>query len=131
MPLDAVAERGGPIPVLRLIGEVDVSTVDLLRQRIQELFDQGASSIAFDLTQVAFIDSMGIGALLGAKRRAAEREGEVYLLEPSGVLQRLLAVLSMERMFLICSVAEFRRRFPSDSTEPAPRTPKATRSNGR
>jgi hypothetical protein len=54
---------------------------------------------------------MGIGALFGAKRRAAEAKGEVFLLEPTGVLQRLLSLLSMESMFTICSLQEFRERF--------------------
>ena len=111
MPFDIVIERDKNIPVLRLIGEIDVTNIETLRHRIQEQFDQGTTSIAFDLTQVAFIDSMGIGALFGAKRRAVEREGEVYLLEPSGVLQRLLSVLSMEHMFTICSIADFRLKF--------------------
>jgi len=112
VPLDIVAETGASVPILRVIGEIDVTSVETLRQRIQEQFDQGAESLAFDLTQLSFIDSMGIGALFGAKRRAAERQGEVFLLEPSGVLQRLLSLLSMEAMFTICSLAEFRERFP-------------------
>jgi anti-sigma B factor antagonist len=110
VPLDIVAETGAPVPVLRVIGEIDVTSVDTLRQRVQEQFDQGANSLAFDLSQLAFIDSMGIGALFGAKRRAVERDGEVFLLEPSGVLQRLLSVLAMEPMFTICSLQEFRER---------------------
>ena len=110
MSLDIIPELGNTVPVLRLIGEVDISTVDALRRRIQEQFDGGATSLAFDLTQVSFIDSTGLGALMGAKRRAVERDGEVYLLEPSGVLQRLLSVLAMEPMFTICSLQEFRER---------------------
>ena len=111
MPLDIVSDHGASVPVLRVIGEIDVTSVDTLRKRIQEQFDQGATSLAFDLTQLAFIDSMGIGALFGAKRRAAER---------GGVLQRLLSVLAMEPMFTICSLQEFRERC-------AVRPPKAAR----
>jgi anti-anti-sigma factor len=121
VPLHIVAEGGDPIPVLRLVGEIDVTSVDTLRQRIQEQFDEGANSLAFDLVQVTFIDSMGIGALFGAKRRAVEAGGEVYLLEPTGVLQRLLSLLSMEQMFTITSIAEFRQQFSPRPEDPAPR----------
>jgi anti-sigma B factor antagonist len=127
VPLDIVTERDTSIPVLRLIGEIDVTSVDALRQRILEQFEQETTSLAFDLTQVSFIDSMGIGALFSAKRRAAEREGDVYLLEPSGVLQRLLSLLSMEQMFIICSVADFRQKFATCEKEPPPRAPRSRR----
>jgi anti-sigma B factor antagonist len=119
VPLDIVTEDGASIPVLRVIGEIDVTSVETLRQRIREQFDRGATSLAFDLTQLSFIDSMGIGALFGAKKRAVEREGEVFLLEPSGVLQRLLSVLAMEPMFTICSLQEFRERCAPRPTKPA------------
>jgi anti-sigma B factor antagonist len=125
--LDIIADRGAAVPVLRLIGEIDVTNVDTLRQRIQEQFDQGADSLAFDLTQVSFIDSVGIGALFGAKRRAVEREGEIYLLEPSGVLQRLMSLLSMERMFALCTIAEFRAKFAAPLPESTPHVSRGSR----
>jgi anti-sigma B factor antagonist len=91
------------IPVLRLIGELDVSTVPALREAMERLFAEGTNSLALDFSGVTFVDSTGLGALLGAKRRVMERSGEIYLLGTSEPLERLLQMLSLKPLFILVS----------------------------
>ncbi|GAA1362369.1 MULTISPECIES: STAS domain-containing protein [Catellatospora] len=56
--------------VLEVGGEVDVYTAPKLRERITELLDGGVTAVVVDLARVDFMDSTGLGVLVGGLRRA-------------------------------------------------------------
>ena len=69
------SERG--VVIAAVTGEIDISTVAGLRERLLELADHGATLIV-DLNRVTFIDSAGLGVLVGTARRAAEHGGSLH-----------------------------------------------------
>ncbi|HEY2263343.1 MAG TPA: STAS domain-containing protein [Streptosporangiaceae bacterium] len=68
-------ERGAVIAAVT--GDIDISTVTRLRERLFELAD-GGQTLIVDLNRVTFIDSAGLGALVGAARRAAAHGGSLH-----------------------------------------------------
>jgi anti-sigma B factor antagonist len=84
-----VEEREGE-PLLCLRGDLDVVTAPLLQRRINELIGAGHNRVLVDADSLGFCDSTGLRTLISARRRLAERAGELRLLRTSGVLQRLL-----------------------------------------
>jgi anti-sigma B factor antagonist len=50
--------------VLRITGELDLFTVEPVRDVVRRVIDDGATAIVFDLTGVLFMDSSGIAMLL-------------------------------------------------------------------
>ena len=64
-----VKERSG-WAVLSVQGEVDVYTAPQFREQLIQLVDQGQRSILVDLEGVEFLDSTGLGVLVGGLRRA-------------------------------------------------------------
>lgn len=56
--------------VLEVGGEVDVYTAPKLRERITELLDGGVGAVVIDLGKVDFMDSTGLGVLVGGHRKA-------------------------------------------------------------
>jgi anti-anti-sigma factor len=93
-------ENVAGVPVLRLVGEIDINAVPTLREAMDRAYGGGASSLALDFNGVTFVDSSGLGALLSAKRRAVESGGQVYLLGTSPPLERLLEMLSLKPLFV-------------------------------
>ena len=69
-------ERG--YSVVTVAGEVDIATVTRLRERLFELAANGRP-LVIDLDDVAFIDSAGLGALVGAAKRAAAHGGTLHV----------------------------------------------------
>ena len=55
--------------VLEVGGEVDVYTAPRLRERLVELVEGGARKVIVDLSRVEFLDSTGLGVLVGALKR--------------------------------------------------------------
>jgi anti-sigma B factor antagonist len=56
--------------VLEVGGEVDVYTAPKLRERIAELLDGNIKAVVVDLAKVDFMDSTGLGVLVGGWRKA-------------------------------------------------------------
>jgi anti-sigma B factor antagonist len=88
--LDVRVQEQDGVPVLCLQGDLDLVTAPLLQRRIDELLGAGHDRLLVDADSLGFCDSTGLRLLLSARRRLAERSGELHLLRTSGVLQRLL-----------------------------------------
>ena len=88
------SERG--VVIAAVTGEIDISTVAQLREALFELADHGATLIV-DLNRVTFIDSAGLGALVGTSRRAAERGGSLHAVCTQPQTRKLLWLTGVDR----------------------------------
>jgi anti-anti-sigma factor len=68
MSVTVRSERG--VVIAAVVGDIDLSTVAGLRERLSELADSG-QPLLLDLNRVTFIDSTGLGVLVATARRAA------------------------------------------------------------
>lgn len=87
-------------------GEVDLYTAPTLRERLIATIDDGAQKILVDLTDVAFMDSSGLGVLVGALKRARERGGELALVCREGPTFKVLSVTGLDRVFTLFDSVE-------------------------
>lgn len=78
--------------VVAVTGEVDVHTAPELRAELNRLLTDGARDIAVDLEGVEFIDSTGLGVLLGAHRQATEAGGTFEVRTTSERILKLLRI---------------------------------------
>jgi anti-sigma B factor antagonist len=102
-------EQVGPEAwVVQPRGEIDLYTSPTFRTELLSVIESGANSIVVDFSETTFIDSTGLGVLLGARKRL-----------PSGVLLsivscdkaivRMLEVTCLDRIFPIFTTAELAR----------------------
>jgi anti-sigma B factor antagonist len=92
---------GGDCAVLQVAGEVDVYTVPEVRDRVIKLIDDGAMHVLADLRQVTFLDSTGLGMLIGSLRRVRARDGSLTLVCDTGRILKLFRVTALDRVFVI------------------------------
>ena len=98
-PFDVTIETTTPTATLRLSGELDTATAPGLRDQIVQLVSEGRTHLVFDCTNLDFIDSTGLGVLIGARARAMAANGSVALLGVSSALRRLLVVTGIDGLF--------------------------------
>jgi anti-sigma B factor antagonist len=72
-----VTQLAGPVYLVTVTGELDLSTVAPFRARLFDALARGGTKLILDLHGVTFIDSTNIGALLDAHRRVEQLEGEI------------------------------------------------------
>jgi anti-sigma B factor antagonist len=85
--------------VLRVTGEVDLYTAPALRERIRELAARGTVHLIADLTQVDFLDSTGLGALVGGLKRLREDGGSLALVITTPRVLRVFQVTGLTKAF--------------------------------
>jgi anti-sigma B factor antagonist len=93
--LTLTVHRDGHGTVLTVGGEVDLATAPQLHSRLVDLVDDGTGSVVVDLTQVAFMDSTGLGVLLAAHRRARAGGPTIRLVCPQGPVLRVLRLTGL------------------------------------
>lgn len=101
MPLHVTAITAGDCAVLRIAGDVDGYTAPELRQQLIELVDKGARHIVADLREVDFLDSTGLGALVGGLKRMRLRQGSLELVVSGGRVMQLFDVTGLSRAFAL------------------------------
>src|SRR5262247_4394036 len=93
-------ETAGPIgdcAVLQVTGEIDVYTATLLREQIRELVAKGAVHLIADLDRVDFLDSTGLGALVGSLRRLREAGGSLALVISTPRILRIFQITGLTK----------------------------------
>lgn len=94
-------DLGGGAHVLALKGELDLSTVGRLGQRLDKLIGDGASAIVVDLIELTFIDSTGLATLLNALRNIHRRQGRLALACTNPTVLRLFEITGTNETFNI------------------------------
>lgn len=91
------------ISVLRLSGELDLSSVPDVRRAIRALIEEGTVQFAINLSNLEFIDSSGLGVLVGGLARVREKEGEIKLVCNN---RRIVRVFEMTRLTQLFDIVE-------------------------
>ena len=90
-----------PWTVLAVGGDLDVVGAPDLRQAVVVAVADGARLIALDLSDLDFVDSFGIGAVVGALKRLRQRGGDLALVCPSSRIRRVFEICDLDRIIAL------------------------------
>jgi len=84
---------------VRVGGELDHHTVDDIRMRVErELRRTGAINVAFDFSDVTFMDSSGIGVIMGRYKTVRSLGGRVVIFGMSKEIERIVRMAGIDRI---------------------------------
>ncbi len=92
--------------VLEVGGEVDVYTAPRLRDRLTELVDAGARNVVVDLARVDFLDSTGLGVLVGAQKRLRPVGGTFSLVCAKESLLKVFRITALDQIIPLHETVE-------------------------
>jgi anti-sigma B factor antagonist len=101
--LEVTSRRESGATIVSAVGEVDVWTAERLRTVLHEVEEQTPQNLVVDLTDVGFLDSTGIGVLVGALRRQREAGRELQLVVSNSHVLKVLTITSLDKVFPITS----------------------------
>jgi anti-sigma B factor antagonist len=88
--------------VITVEGDLDLASAPALRALLHERIDAGEVHLVLDVSKLDFLDSSGLGVLVGAARRArTEMGGTVTLVKPSPSVLRLLELTRLGHVFAV------------------------------
>jgi len=97
--LDTHQERG--VDILTLKGDFDADNAPRVQQSLAALADRDQPVIFVHMADLKYIDSAGLGVLVGALKQAAARAGQIILIHPSPFVTRILRVTALDKVFLV------------------------------
>ena len=97
MALEISSEITDGKAIIRIEGEVDVSNAFELRDALDTALADGAKEVEADFAEVAYIDSTGIGVLVGAAHRAQESGSVLVVANPQKNVERVFSLLGVDK----------------------------------
>ncbi len=88
--------------IVTVLGEIDVATSPRLRSELASVMERGAKTIVLDLGAMSFIDSSGLGVLVGALKRLREQQGdEIVIRGLQDSVRRVFEITGLTELFRI------------------------------
>ncbi len=112
-----VHDAAGSLLTVRIRGEIDHHTAVSIRRGIDGLlYERRPRKLILDLSAVSFMDSSGLGLIMGRLALIRELGGELMIWNPSRETRSILALAGMERLVRI--------EYPAvpSGTSPSPRS---------
>ncbi|CAN5751532.1 MAG TPA: STAS domain-containing protein [Actinomycetota bacterium] len=89
--------------VVSVSGEIDVYTAPKLREKLIELVSEGTYDVIVDLEKVDFLDSTGLGVLVGALKRVKAHDGSLALVCTQDKILKIFKITGLTKVFPIHS----------------------------
>lgn len=98
MQLRIRVDGDGARRVVRLSGECDIASAPQLQEVLATLRGPDVTEIVIDATDLDFLDSTGLGTLVGALKRMRESGGELRIAGARGPVRRVLQITGLDRV---------------------------------
>lgn len=95
---DAQPWLDGACAVVEISGELDLYSAPRLFTALMDLHRAGRCMIAVDMAQMEFMDSSGLGVLIGGLKRAGRAGGALVLVTPPDRVVRVLRITGVARV---------------------------------
>lgn len=89
----------GKFKVIKLSGRIDWENARLLDKEIQSIIEDGYSHIVFNLDEVSFICSGGIGALVYNLNKVKKMSGAIYIISSNEYINYIFETLKFDIVF--------------------------------
>ena len=101
MDLEITSGRLGSACLVTLTGEVDVYTAPELRRRLLDAVDGDGAPLVVDMSAVEFIDSSGLGVLVGILKRVSEKGETMTIVSDREPVLKVFRITGLDRVFSI------------------------------
>lgn len=101
MDLSLDTRAVGGRTVVAVGGEIDVYTAPKLRDKISELVSDGHHALLIDMESVDFLDSTGLGVLVGGLKKVRAQDGSMELICSQDRLLKIFRITGLAKVFTI------------------------------
>jgi len=101
MELALDVRKTAAFSVVDVKGEIDVYTAPKLREKLIELVSEGSYNVVVNLEGVDFLDSTGLGVLVGALKRVKAHDGTLALVCTQEKILKIFKITGLTKVFPI------------------------------
>jgi len=98
-------EQAGIVTILP-VGHIDTASCEQLEQVFRQLMNQGIYKFIVDCSQVDYLSSSAVDALISNLKTTQENNGNIVLVNPNPNIKRVLNLLGLDQVFTITDARE-------------------------
>ena len=84
---------------IHLEGELDVSSADKLKEYLHNLADEKILDMKINLQNLDYIDSTGLGVMIGVLKKLKTDNKEIYILNPKNNVKKIFTITGLDKIF--------------------------------
>lgn len=84
-----------------LSGEIDVSTANEVKENLINLISKQSADIKLDMTNLDYIDSTGLGVLIGVLKRLKENDRDIYITNTKKNVRKIFNITGLDKIFKV------------------------------
>lgn len=84
---------------IHLEGELDVSSADKLKEYLHNLADEKILDMKINLENLDYIDSTGLGVMIGVLKKLKTDNKEIYILNPKNNVKKIFTITGLDKIF--------------------------------
>lgn len=100
-----VEDRGQAI-VVRIVGSAGMNEAEAMRRELVRLANRQIPVIVLDLSDLEFISSLGLGAIIAGHLKSRHHNGQIKLVNPRPAVMKLLETTRLTKLFAIYDTVE-------------------------
>ena len=82
-----------------LEGELDVSTAEKLKEYLHKLADEQIIDMKINLSNLDYIDSTGLGVMIGVLKKLKVGEKEIHIINPKSNVKKIFTITGLDKIF--------------------------------
>ena len=86
---------------VKVIGEVDIDSAEELKFKLVDLLSEKNRSIIINAQDMDYIDSTGLGMLIGIVKRLKSEDNDLIIASPKPGIMKLLTITGLDKVFTV------------------------------
>jgi anti-sigma B factor antagonist len=86
---------------IKLIGDIDIYTSQYFKDTVYSIIDHNIMDLKFDCEELRYIDSTGLGILVGMLKKANSSGKKIYLYKLKDSIRKLFLITELDKLFVI------------------------------
>jgi anti-sigma B factor antagonist len=86
---------------VKISGEVDIYTSDKMKETLNRIVEEKNAEIQIDCKELSYIDSSGLGVLIGVLKKLKEEDKNLVVLNARSNIVKLLSITGLDKVFII------------------------------
>ncbi len=86
---------------MKLKGEIDIYNVAEFKKELYAQIDRASGDLYIDCSELQYMDSTGLGVLIGALKRTKEQNRNMYLTNLKPNIRKLFSITGLEKIFIL------------------------------
>lgn len=96
-----LGNSGGNEKLVFLRGEIDIYSAPDFRENLFQAIGDCKEDIVLDCSELSYIDSMGLGIMVAALKRAKQNDSNVRIINPKPNVKKLFKITGLDKVFIM------------------------------